>query len=456
MLHEPAAMPDYVPQHEQHVQSALDEQASQRMALRSLVGKYMEIREELPWTEEDLPTEDMAILARERDSKLIVTFAGQLLVHSEQTYEELDAALQADDLYPLLRMNRKDNGDQRHLIHIVSHRPPTPRPLPWWPNLLLFLATIVSVLFTGTLIAVGEIGLSDPEQAQAIGSSMSSLAMNLWRGAPYAIAILLILVAHEMGHYLMMRRHNAQATLPYFIPAFFINPFGTFGAAILLRESLKNRKVLLDVGASGPIAGFLLAVPIVIIGLATSTETTIEPGAIVEGNSLIYAFSKIMVFGEMLPSDGNDVLINQLAQAGWTGLFVTALNMIPLGQLDGGHVLYSLFGDQARKLFWPILGALMALSFFLSPAWFILGVILLLLGRFYAVPLDNITPLDPARTWVAGAALFIFIVSFTPVPLSTYGEPSGIFAGMRALDWSTALVVGLLVLPRWFPLRKRS
>lgn len=357
-------------------------------------------------------------------------------------YNELDKELRSDDVFPLLRMNPDATDKTPHLVHIAVHRPEKPAPLSIWPNALLFIATVFSLLYAGTVIAIGEIGLSDPDLAETMNANISTVLGELWRGWPYAIALLLILVPHEMGHYLMMRRHRTAATLPYFIPAFLISPFGTFGAAIALRESLRNRKVLLDVGASGPIIGFIFAVPILFIGLATSPVVPIEPEGFVEGNSLLYAFAKWVIFGEVLPNGDVDVMVNQLAWAGWTGLFVTALNMLPLGQLDGGHVLYALFGERARRLYWPLMAVMVGLFLFVSQVWLLFAVLLFFVGRFYAVPLDTITPLDNRRRIIAVVALAIFVVSFTPVPLAQRGEWGGMLTG------AFNIIVSLMILRR--------
>ncbi|MCA9912070.1 MAG: site-2 protease family protein, partial [Anaerolineae bacterium] len=304
MLHEPAAQPDYFPRSIPKPES--DEKPGQCIAaIRGIVGQYLEITEEHFHDALDLPAEDQAIVARGAESKLLVSFVGTLRDDSAVVYEALEEALQPQDQYALLRENRR--GTHPHLIHIVAGRPTKPRDLPVWPNALLFLATLLSVLYTGTTIAIAELSLDHPVLAQELGSSLGSILANLWRGWPYALSILLILVPHEMGHFLMMRRHKVAASWPYFLPGFFISPFGTFGAAILLRESLKNRKTLLDVGASGPIAGFLVAVPLVFIGLATSRVLPMTGEGLIEGNSLIYAFAKWVIFGEVLPNGQFDV-----------------------------------------------------------------------------------------------------------------------------------------------------
>jgi membrane-associated protease RseP (regulator of RpoE activity) len=205
------------------------------------------------------------------------------------------------------------------------------------------------------------------------------------------------------------------------------SPLGTMGAFIQLREPMRNRRVLLDIGAAGPIAGLIVAIPVLLIGLKTSP---ILPSPVVdllmfktqtahysmEGNSLLYIAAKFIVFGRFLPDGMSDVFINQLAWAGWTGLLVTALNLIPVGQLDGGHALYSLLGERARLLYLPSMVLLGAMSV-LDTNWLIWLVLLLLLGRIYATPLDMITTLDRRRQIFAIITLIVFFLVFVPFPL---------------------------------------
>ncbi len=449
MLHEPAAQPDYFPSSPPTAKSA-EPPGQDIAAIRGIVGQYLEIREEHFYDLLDLPAEDQAIVARGVESQLLVSFVGTLREGSAVVYEALENALKPHNQHALLRENRR--SEHPHLIHVIVGRPTKPRELPVWPNILLFVLTLLSVLYTGTTIAIAELSLDQPALAQELGSSLGSLFANLWRGWPYALSILLILVPHEMGHFLMMRRHHVAASWPYFLPGLFISPFGTFGAAILLRESMKDRKTLLDIGASGPIAGFLVAVPVVFIGLATSRVLPMTGEGLIEGNSLLYAFAKFVIFGEVLPNGQVDVLVNQVAWAGWTGLFVTALNLIPLGQLDGGHVFFSLFGNRARLLYWPLLISLGAVAFFIAPAWILFVFLLLFFGRYYAVPLDAVTPLNPARRWIAAFAILIFVLTFTPVPLYEQGQTGGLLGQLQSLGlYSVPL---LIVLPRWLRLRR--
>ena len=245
---------------------------------------------------------------------------------------------------------------------------------------------------------------------------MTKRASTCWRGWPYALSLILILGTHELGHYFAARYHRVNVTLPYFIPLP-IGFFGTLGAFIQLREPMRNRKILFDVGVAGPLAGLIVAVPVLLIGLATShVEPLPDETYVLEGNSLLYAAAKLVVFGELLPNGEEDVFINQLAKAGWTGLLITGLNLIPLGQLDGGHVIFTLIGKHARRLYLPVLGTFVVLSLY-SSAWLPWTLILFFVGRLYAVPLDMITPLDTRRRWIGYAALLIFVLVFVPLPL---------------------------------------
>jgi membrane-associated protease RseP (regulator of RpoE activity) len=191
------------------------------------------------------------------------------------------------------------------------------------------------------------------------------------------------------------------------------------GAFIRLKAPVKNRRALLDVGAAGPLAGLCFALPILLYGLATSPVGPLPTdGYIAEGNSLLYLLAKLAIFGRILPSGGIDVSLNQVAWAGWVGLLVTGLNLIPVGQLDGGHVAYVLLGKKARQLFWPIiigLGALVLLTG--TVMWALWIVLLYYFGRFYAEPLDDVTPLDSRRRLVAIFTLFLFVLVFIPIPI---------------------------------------
>lgn len=344
-------------------------------------------------------------------AKLMAAYEGELLQPSEEAYAALDAQLASQDTQAIFRPAA---GNTIHVYIVRGRAKPRRRPL--WPNALLFALTVLSLLIVGASIAAGEIGMSNAAAAEAI---MNDLLPNLWRGLPYTISLLLILGAHEMGHYFAAKAHRTSVTLPYFIPAPpFISPIGTAGAFIQIREPIRNRRTLLDIGAAGPLCGLAVAIPILFIGLATSALTPPAPVVLQEGNSLLYALSKILVFGRFVPDGQVDVMLNQLAQAAWTGLLVTALNLIPLGQLDGGHILYSLIGDRARVLYFPLLALTVVLIFTVSEAWLLWFILLLLFGRFYAAPLDTVTPLGRRHQAIAVLSLVVFFVTFVPVPFA--------------------------------------
>ncbi len=322
-----------------------------------------------------------------------VRFRGQFLKDPANCFDELRTRF---ELYGFTPMTRPQ-GEQTALFAVPAVFRPTPTN--HLINLGLFIATIISTLYVGAAYAGEE-------------------SFSIWSGWPFCLSIMLILGAHEMGHYFAARYHNVPVTLPYFIPLPF-SFIGTMGAVIRIKGPVINKRALLDVGASGPWAGLFFAVPILFYGLATSTVSQLPAEMYVaEGNSLLYAAMKIIVFGRFLPADGLDVHLNQIAWAGWAGLLVTSINLIPLGQLDGGHVASVLFGEKAKLLYWPIIismAALMLITF--TPTWVLLLLLLFFFGRNYAEPLDQVTELDLKRKIIAVSTLLLFVLLFIPVPL---------------------------------------
>jgi membrane-associated protease RseP (regulator of RpoE activity) len=226
------------------------------------------------------------------------------------------------------------------------------------------------------------------------------------------------------------------------------------GAVIAMREPAPNRRVQFDIGIAGPLAGLLIAVPVLIWGLTLSEVHTRQeilaslPEVLrtrmqfsQEGNSLAYLGLKYAVFGEVLPSGDRDVFVHAVAFAGWAGLLVTALNLLPIGQLDGGHVLFGLLGDKVQKVRWPVIGMLVVLAsagtladmevidlgFGWSGWWIWIAMIFLLL-RSHAPVLDEITGLDGKRKALGIIMLVIFVLTFTPMPLTISSDPSTLLA----------------------------
>jgi membrane-associated protease RseP (regulator of RpoE activity) len=373
------------------------------------------------------------------DQNFFVRYRGNLLIDSQEAYEKLSTGLIPHEVTPMFRV--EDDRETIVLLKgIVRPRPSNP-----WINLVLFIFTGISVIFAGTLFEYRGPLTSD------LNSVWPFLLPALLRGLAFAASLLAILLAHEFGHYLAARYHRSAVTLPYFIP-FPFSPFGTMGAFIQLKEPPKNKRILLDIGIAGPLAGLVIAIPLVLIGLSLSQTDKLPlflpPGQAInlEGNSLLYLLMKYIVFGEWLPAPINfaginpliywvryfftgqpvpygalDVVLHPVAWAGWAGLLITALNLIPAGQLDGGHVLYTLLGKKARIFLPFILIALIILGTVWS-GWWLWAFLIFLLGRSFAEPLDQITPLDKRRQALAIFGLLIFVLVFTPIPLSFFSQ----------------------------------
>jgi membrane-associated protease RseP (regulator of RpoE activity) len=226
-----------------------------------------------------------------------------------------------------------------------------------------------------------------------------------------------ILLVHEMGHYLTGRSRNLDVTPPYFLPA--PPPVGTFGAFIKIRSPITNRRVLVEIGASGPLAGAVIAIPLLYAGLAMSE---IRPDAVSAdgfslGSSLILELLCLLRFGEF--SSQVTVILHPTALAAWFGLFVTAMNLLPIGQLDGGHVVYALFGPRvAAVVSLGVFCLLIPLGIMVWPGWLIFGVLVFFLGLRHPMPLDPYAPLEVRERRIGWAALVLFALTFIPVPFS--------------------------------------
>ncbi len=230
----------------------------------------------------------------------------------------------------------------------------------------------------------------------------------------FTVPLLLILGAHEMGHYLVAKRHGVRASLPFFIPS--IPPLGTFGAFISMRDPIPNRKALLEIGIAGPLIGFALAVPITVLGLFLGTQD-VRPPALNGGGEITMPsllFGWIQAF---FPATLVDPFRRHpTAFAGWVGFFVTAINLLPAGQLDGGHVARALFGENHRWLSYGTVLLLLVLGAFTFPSWFLFALIIMLLGTRHPPPLNDITKLAPSRKALGALAIAILVVTFVPTP----------------------------------------
>ncbi len=262
-------------------------------------------------------------------------------------------------------------------------------------NIILFIATCGTTFTTGWL-------------------QNGSWQSGVW----YSAAIISILFAHEMGHYLMCRKYGIRATLPFFIPFVpFINPFGTMGAVIRMESPIPSRRALFDVAVAGPLAGLVVTIPCIYYGIQLSeiVDMTLpqSPGAITLGESFLYQQISKLAIG-VLP-ENYDVMLHPLAFAGWAGLFVTALNLLPIGQLDGGHVVYAMIGKRHKFVAFAALAAFALICLFKYRGWTLLLLLILWFGYRHPPTIDE-TPIDGTRIVIGIITLIIFIISFTPEP----------------------------------------
>ncbi|MFN7940560.1 MAG: site-2 protease family protein [Thermoanaerobaculia bacterium] len=303
---------------------------------------------------------------------------------------------------------------------------PAPRRAGSWKlATLLFLLTLFTAttmgggfyLSTRTDFVAPEGTLWLPSAIPLVWSDGGLLA---W-GLAFAVPTLFILACHEFGHYWTCRRYGLPATPPYFLPA----PvgLGTFGAFIRIQAPIGRKRVLFDVGISGPLAGFAALLPFLVYGIAHSSYAALGPAAAGPGPQLALRLPgecllvRGLALGLLGPApQGASVNLHPFALAAWVGIFATMLNLLPLGQLDGGHILYAVFGRRVRALRWPLWAALLGGGFF-WPGWWMWSAILLLLGLRHPPVLDEREPLDRRRRLLAVAALVLFLVCFLPVPI---------------------------------------
>lgn len=284
---------------------------------------------------------------------------------------------------------------------------------------ILFLLTILTTLSAGAFQS---------------GANPFRHPADLIEGIPFSLTLLFILLTHEMGHYVTARWHGVPATLPYFIPGIPIF-IGTFGAVIRMKGPILEKRALFDIGVSGPIVGFVFAVIAIFVGLSYSdVVASAGLGGIQLGEPILFSMVSWMVLGNI--PETYDIILHPIAFAGWIGLLITALNLIPIGQLDGGHIAYAMFGERQPMitaiLILPVLfylGALSVLTMFFPwmevlpgapgwQGWIIWSLLPLLIGLRHPPVINAYIPLDPTRRLIGWAAVVIFLVSFVPAPFT--------------------------------------
>ncbi len=320
----------------------------------------------------------------------------------EEKFESLRLTLLEKQYIPMIK-----NEHGEYIIYVVK-KPVSKKRRSVWVNIILLMATVFTTTLAGALQWV-DIDMAD-------WMNMFSLQY-LWQGFIFfSVPLLLILGVHEMGHYYASKKHHVDASLPYFIPL--PPPFllGTFGALISTREPIPNRKALLDIGVAGPLCGFLVAIPISLIGFFLMQQQPIPVPSNGANISLIPPL--LLQWMQNLFSISGNYVIHPTLFAGWVGIFLTAVNLLPAGQLDGGHVARAILKEKHKYVSWVVIFVLAGLSFFYT-GWLMFAIIILLfIGTQHQPPLNEITKLDTRRKILGLAILIIFILSFAPIPFS--------------------------------------
>jgi membrane-associated protease RseP (regulator of RpoE activity) len=320
----------------------------------------------------------------------------------EEKFDTLRISLKEKGYIPMLRY---ENGE--HVIYIIKK--PIRKTRPIWINIILLVVTIFTTALAGSLQWVS---INEGEFIEIISPNY------LFDGFIFfSVPLLSILGIHEMGHYFISKKHNLDTSLPFFIPL--PPPFilGTFGAIISTREPIPDRKTLLDVGVAGPLCGFLVAIPVCLVGLFLVQQNPIILPSTDEGIMIIYPL--------LLQGMSNFFIIPQNAVmhptlfAGWVGLFLTAINLLPVGQLDGGHIARALLKDMHKYASWGVIITVMGLGLFNTGFFMLAIIILLFIGTQHTPPLNELTTLDYKRKLVGILALIVFIICFAPFPFAT-------------------------------------
>lgn len=291
-----------------------------------------------------------------------------------------------------------------------------------WLNIILFVVTVISTFFMGITWSLSfkyaDVLSQNPEINLNVKIFDDPQIISL--SIVYAAALLGILLGHELGHFLTCQYYKINATLPYFIPAPTL--IGTLGAFIKIKSPITRKQQLFDIGVAGPLVGFILSVPTLIYGLSLSKVVPAIPReeSLIFGEPLLLKIVGSLIFKDVPPDF--DVILHPVAFAGWVGIFVTALNLFPIGQLDGGHVSYALLGSKSRNLARLFLGIFIFMGIFFWIGWFVWAFIIILLGLKHPRVVDEETPLSPRRKFLGFVVLIIFILSFIPDPIKGYGS----------------------------------
>jgi Zn-dependent protease len=353
------------------------------------------------------------------DAQGYLTLDGPAQCATHSLYRELAERCAAFGVVPHARR-------ERHGDIVVTLRPaPAVRAPRWrWP-VVLFIATLFTTTLTGALNALPGCNITT-DQLWGLMAPSALIA-----GLPFSLTLIGILLAHELGHYLMARHHGEAAGLPHFIPVPpLLSITGTLGAVIVQQAPQRDRRTILEVGIAGPLAGMIVAVPALLYGLSISRVGPLPAelagcAILQEGDSLLTLAAEWLVLGQTLPAGAIDVWLSPVAFGAWIGLLVTMINLLPIGQLDGGHIAYAALGSWARYLGGATIASCLIAGVLLPDAslWLTMGLMGLLVGVRHPLPVDDITPLGPGHRMLAGVGVLLFLILLLPVPLRVLGGP---------------------------------
>lgn len=330
----------------------------------------------------------------------------------EKNFDDLRRSLSKKGYIPMLRYEKGE-----HLIYV--NKKPRRKRRPVWVNHVLMIAVIITTVLTGSILHIGESDIWNKDLT-GLMSNVGEIFLpeNLFWGALlFSLPLLSILFIHEMGHYYISKKHGIETSLPFFLPVPPILPefnIGTFGALISSHEPMPNKKALFDVGIAGPIAGFIVAVPVTIIGIATSEvvdASQLVAGETVLGSSILFS---LIAENILNISSGYAISFSPIAFAGWVGLLITAINLLPAGQLDGGHIFRAFLGKKQKY------ASIAAIFIMILTGWFFFAIIIIfMIGVTHPPPLNDDTELDMKRKLLFFVAVAILILCYIPFPFQS-------------------------------------
>jgi membrane-associated protease RseP (regulator of RpoE activity) len=328
----------------------------------------------------------------------------------EEKFDNLRRSLGEKGYIPMLRYEKGE-----HIIYVMMKKRRKEKPI--WINIFLLIGVIVTTIITGSILHIGYFDLWSLSNPLDIFTPI-----NLFYGAVFfSLPLMSILIIHEMGHYYISKKHGVATSLPFFLPIPPIFPsfnIGTFGALISSRDPIPDKKALFDIGLAGPLAGFIVAIPITAIGIITAEivpiPDPIPPGEAIFGTSVLI---QIMVQGLLEIPNGFTIDMNPILFAGWVGLLITSINLLPAGQLDGGHIFRAFLGKKQKYAGWI---AIIVLLF--TGWWFFAFIIVFVMGLMHPPPLNDDTELDIKRKLLFLVALAILILCFIPDPIYVITE----------------------------------